>query len=1023
MSTETIYDKYFNYETTYKKHYGSKTIVLMMVGSFFEVYGPKNDPDAVIHDFARICQMNISEKKKVLYNSSPVLMAGFPEYTLERYVQKLSDAGYTSVVIVQDEENSVQGGKKKHMVHSICSPGTYIGENVSDTVLSNNIMCIWLHTYIPVRTHKVHLICGISVVNIFTGQSHIYEYKVPLASSRELSVPLANAPSRELLVPLINDSTVFDELERAISVHCPSEVILLYKDKSLATNAIKYSGITTEAIHTYNVTEDAKAENAQKQQYIEHMLETFFGEEFRICAEFSMYQIGTQSYCYLLNFIQEHNPSLVKRISCPVFSNPSTNVILANSTLKQLNIIDDNSLDGVKAGRCSSVLNFVNRCCTAMGKRNIQTLLCNPVYNAEWLQKEYDIVEHVLLEHDYLIGFARQQLQHVMDIEKLERCIYLRKVPPLSLFKLAESLDAIQQTYVCLAENQRMLDYIGCDQLLVHCSSVLQTLRKYLNMDACKNGIVQMNAGINDELDAINIELNAATTTFNTIHGFFNMAMQCTQDSDADFVRVNTTEKSGSTLQITKVRAKVLKQVLETGNYMAYPCFKGTKNLGAREQSSLGKYKVEYKNTTIDFSDIKFVNATGSNDEIRFKQLDDVCASVLRLENALARKNAELYNDFITNILTDIDLAPFIQFVVKLDTVICKTYLAKEFRLCKPTLDTRERSSLDTRERSSLDTRERSSLDTRERSSLDTRERSSLEAKQLRHLLIEQIQQNETYVANDVTLGQNGILLYGTNAVGKTSLIRAIGIAVILAQSGFYVPCAKFAYSPFKSIYTRILGNDNLYKGLSTFAVEMSELRVILKNADSGSLILGDELCSGTETQSALSIFMAGLQTLSAKKSSFIFATHFHEIIEYDELKALNNVQLKHMAVHYDPASNKLVYDRLLRDGPGDNMYGLEVCKSLHMPADFMEAAFQLRNKYFPVTSGILTQPVSHYNASKIRGLCEKCGTKMSTEVHHILEQHKADKNGFIEGTAIKKNHKANLVALCEACHLLEHKK
>lgn len=991
MSTETIYDKYFNYETTYKKHYGLKTIVLMMVGSFFEVYGLKNDPDAVIHDFARICQMNISEKKKVLYNSSPVLMAGFPEYTLERYVQKLSDAGYTSVVIVQDEENSVQGGKKKHMVHSICSPGTYIGENVSETVLSNNIMCIWLHTYIPVRTHKVHLICGISVVNIFTGQSHIYEYKVPLA----------NAPSRELSVPLVNDSTVFDELERAISVHCPSEVILLYKDKSLATNAIKYSGITTEAIHTYNVTEDAKAENAQKQQYIEHMLETFFGEEFRICAEFSMYQIGTQSYCYLLNFIQEHNPSLVKKISCPVFSNPSTNVILANSTLKQLNIIDDNSLDGVKAGRCSSVLNFANRCCTAMGKRNIQTLLCNPVYNAEWLQAEYDIVEHVLVEHDYLIGFTRQQFQHVMDIEKLERCIYLRKVPPLSLFKLAESLDAIQQIHVCLAENQRMLDYIGCDQLSVHCASVLQTLRKYLNMEACKNGIVQINTGISDELDAINQELNTATMTFNTIHGFFNMAMQCTQDSDADYVRVNSTEKSGSTLQITKVRAKVLKQVLETGNYMAYPCFKGTRYI----DNNAKKYRVEYKNTIIDFSDIKFVNATGSNDEIRFKQLDDVCASMLRLENALARKNAELYNDFITNILTNINLAPFIQFVVKLDTVICKAHLAKEFRLCKP-----QQFNIKDIEQ--------------ERNSIESQELGGfLEAKQLRHLLIEQLQQNETYVANDVTLGQNGILLYGTNAVGKTSLIRAIGIAVILAQSGFYVPCSKFVYNPFKSIYTRILGNDNLYKGLSTFAVEMSELRVILKNADSGSLILGDELCSGTETQSALSIFMAGLQTLSAKKSSFIFATHFHEIIEYDELKALNNVQLKHMAVHYDPASNKLVYDRLLRDGPGDNMYGLEVCKSLHMPADFMEAAFQLRNKYFPVTSGILTQPVSHYNASKIRGLCEKCGTKMSTEVHHILEQHKADKDGFIAGTAIKKNHKANLVALCEACHLLEHKK
>ncbi len=973
--TETIYIKYLDYDANYSKHYGSKTIVLMMVGSFFEVYGLKNDPVAKIHDFANICQMNISEKKKVVvpYKTSyecalsPVLMAGFPEYALDRYVQKLSDAGYTSVIIVQDEENSVQGDKKKHMVHSICSPGTCIVNDTSS--LSNNIMSIWLHTYIPVSIKKVHLICGISVVNIFTGQSYIYEYKVPY----------------------MNDPTIFDELERAISVHCPSEIIILYKDKHLLENAKKYSGINVDAIHEYCINDDLKAENVQKQQYVDKLLSTFFGDGINACNEFSMYHIGTQSYCYLLNFIQEHNPSLVKRISCPVFSNPTTNVILANSTLKQLNIIDDHSLDGAKAGRCSSVLNFVNRCCTAMGKRNVQTLLCNPVYDSKWLTTEYDIVEHILLDHDYLIGFVRQRLQHVMDIEKLERCIMIKKVQPASLYKLAESLDAIQQIHVCLAENQRLLEYTT--QLLpLDCIKVIQCLNKYLYMDACKNGLIQVNAGICDELDAINKELAIATNTFNNIHRFFNMAMQCTQDSDADFVKINTTEKSGSTLQITKVRAKILKQVLEAGNYAGYPCFYNA-------LTKLSSHKVQYKNTLIDFQDIKFSVATSSNDEIRFKQLDDVCATMLRLENALARKNTELYNDFIANVLEKHDLTPFIKFVVKLDTVICKAYLAKEFRLCKPTIA--ETSFLDS-------------------SSADT---SFLEAKQMRHLLIEQLQQNETYVANDVSIRNGGILLYGTNAVGKTSLIRAIGINIILAQSGFYVPCSEFTYSPYKAIYTRILGNDNLYKGLSTFAVEMSELRVILKNADQNSLILGDELCSGTETQSALSIFMAGLHTLSSKQSSFIFATHFHEIVEYDELKSMTNVQLKHMAVHYDAITDKLVYDRLLRDGPGNNMYGLEVCKSLHMPTDFMDMAFALRNKYYPVASGILSQPVSHYNSNKIRGMCEKCGVKMSTEVHHILEQHTADANGYIKGTAIKKNHKANLVALCEVCHLLEHKK
>jgi len=126
-----------------------------------------------------------------------------------------------------------------------------------------------------------------------------------------------------------------------------------------------------------------------------------------------------------------------------------------------------------------------------------------------------------------------------------------------------------------------------------------------------------------------------------------------------------------------------------------------------------------------------------------------------------------------------------------------------------------------------------------------------------------------------VSQNRDGMLLYGTNAVGKTSLIRALGIAVIMAQCGMYVPCSKFVYKPYTAIYSRILGNDNLFKGLSTFAVEMSELRIILKMADDNSLVLGDEVCSGTETESALSIFVAALMQLHTKQVSFIFCNTF----------------------------------------------------------------------------------------------------------------------------------------------------
>jgi DNA mismatch repair protein MutS len=362
------------------------------------------------------------------------------------------------------------------------------------------------------------------------------------------------------------------------------------------------------------------------------------------------------------------------------------------------------------------------------------------------------------------------------------------------------------------------------------------------------------------------------------------------------------------------------------------------------------------------------------------------------LEHAIEHKIAVLYAEFVEKVLENEcyeHIDKIVEYVASLDVLQSKTYVAKENRYCRPQI-------------------------------VEGSGHSFVKAIGIRHCLIEHIQQNEIYVANDVEISSGGISLYGTNAVGKTSLIRAIGIATILAQCGFFVPCTNFLYKPYRSFYTRILGNDNLYKGLSTFGVEMSELRVILKNADQHSLILGDELCSGTETQSALSIFVAGLMKLHEQKSSFLFATHFHEIVDYEEIKAMERLALKHMAVHYDRELDCLVYDRLLKDGPGDNMYGLEVCKSLHLPTEFLDKAFEIRNKYFPEKAGTLDQKTSHYNAKKVRSLCELCQKVLSTEIHHLEMQQNADEDGFI-GT-MHKNHKANLMALCEECHLKQHK-
>ena len=359
-------------------------------------------------------------------------------------------------------------------------------------------------------------------------------------------------------------------------------------------------------------------------------------------------------------------------------------------------------------------------------------------------------------------------------------------------------------------------------------------------------------------------------------------------------------------------------------------------------------------------------------------------------------------------------LEKIIEFITLIDMIYAKATIAKKYGYCKPVLDGTD----------------------------DSTKKSFVKACDLRHCLIEQLQQSEIYVANDIALGisdsdrisdrisdssVDGILLYGTNAVGKTSLIRALGIAVIMAQSGLFVPCSQFIFKPYKYIFTRILGNDNIFKGLSTFAVEMSELRTILNYADENSLILGDELCSGTENTSAVSIFVAGIQKMATMRSSFIFATHLHEIVGYDEITDLKTVALKHMSVIYNREKDCLEYDRKLRDGPGNSMYGLEVCKSLNLPAEFLDAAYAIREKYASTTRtttsmegiSILSLKTSHYNSRKIMGLCEKCGKLMGKEVHHLEHQKDANNDGIIvkNGVPFHKNIAANLMTVCEKCH------
>lgn len=286
---------------------------------------------------------------------------------------------------------------------------------------------------------------------------------------------------------------------------------------------------------------------------------------------------------------------------------------------------------------------------------------------------------------------------------------------------------------------------------------------------------------------------------------------------------------------------------------------------------------------------------------------------------------------------------------------------------------------------------------------------AKFKASVLRHPIVESQDLQEQYIGNDIDLSSN-MLLYGVNSSGKSCLMKSIGIAIIMAQAGMFVACSKLELSPYKRVFTRIWNNDNIFKGQSTFVTEMMEFLDIMRRACSDSLVLGDELCSGTEDDSAAGIVAQGLIDLTERKCDFIFATHMHRLVEIPEIDKLERLRVCHLGVHYDRGNSKLVYDRILRDGPGEKSYGIEVLKGLGFPDEFITGAYKFRRsvtKELDPENMVAHRP-SRYNSKVNVITCHYCG-KRAKHTHHIEPQETAEPH--------VKNRQYNLQPVCEKCH------
>jgi len=211
-----------------------------------------------------------------------------------------------------------------------------------------------------------------------------------------------------------------------------------------------------------------------------------------------------------------------------------------------------------------------------------------------------------------------------------------------------------------------------------------------------------------------------------------------------------------------------------------------------------------------------------------------------------------------------------------------------------------------------------------------------------RHPVVEKLLPlGESFVPNDTTLDnqQNQIMVItGPNMAGKSTYIRQVGLIVLLAQMGSFVPARSAKIGIVDRIFTRVGASDNLAGGESTFLVEMNEMANILNNASSNSLILLDEIGRGTSTFDGLSIAWAVVEFLHNNHrvaAKTLFATHYHELTELE----LVLPRVKNYNVAIKEWGDRIVFLRKVTRGGCDHSYGIQVARLAGLPNEVIERA------------------------------------------------------------------------------------
>ena len=770
------------------------------------------------------------------------------------------------------------------------------------------------------------------------------------------------------IISKIDDNQLWvDEVGRYIHFYNPSELLFHFKNFLLTENEIIQKwDIYHNSIQINHYSDKAYLKTPFQNEFLQKIFNLNVMMTPIEYFDLEMKHELVVSYIYLLQYINDHIAETLQNIEVPELINDNQCLCLTSNSIRQLNVINNYSYF---KGKNESLLSVCNVCVTPMGRRLFKERLLYPSINPEIINQRYDFID--LFRKNKFYVTIQSTLRKVSDLEKSLRKMGLQLLQPNDFFSDTLSFEYVDKVLSLLESEKEVIQKY--DPKLIH------SFKEFFN--ECKETFIfhNLSQSTNLEKSILQNNVNRDLDTYDNLSDEYyqrlcSVGIRLSQllDGSENSIKLDYDDRNEWFFYCTNKRANTLKERFMNLN---------GNSIHVRDKDnkiivSLAKPDISYK------------RKDGSSTILQFEYSKDTSKKLIEVQDRIKQLNKEewgkktiyLYEKYNSS------LKKFYFFLSEVDCYCSGAKISVQNGYYRP--------------------------------QLKEAEKSFIECEEIRHPIVEKIHTETPYITNDIHLGKvdekDGILLFGTNACGKSTFMKAIGLNIIMAQAGLFVASKTFIYKPYTQMFTRILNNDNIFRSQSSFAVEIQELKSILNRSDQYSLVLGDELCSGTESISGLSIIASGLNMLCNRKSSFIFTSHLHQLTGLDEVKQLANLEIYHLKIDYDKEKDILIYDRKLEKGSGPSIYGLKVCEAMGLSNEFISFAKNIQNKL--ENNPIHNTKLSQYNPNVFMDECKICHKKDSLETHHIEDQQYADDNNMIKHH--HKNIQHNLVPLCKGCHL-----